>query len=189
VLLDHDPGLSKTIGPAGATPLISAATRGHTEVVDELLSKDCSLLEIPRSNGKNALHLAARQGHVEIVKSLLRKDAQLARRTYKKGQTALHMAVKGQSCEAVKLLLDADAAIVMLPDKKGNTALHVATRKKRVEVPYLGLSCTFLFKYVSFERFNCSHIFQMLQILVNGFNSHFVFSTSPKIRFFGSLLN
>ncbi|KAF3433798.1 hypothetical protein FNV43_RR24901 [Rhamnella rubrinervis] len=134
VLLDHDPGLSKTLGPSNATPLISAATRGHTAVVNELLSKDCSLLEISRSNGKNALHLAARQGHVEIVKALLDKDAQLARRTDKKGQTALHMAVKGQSCEVVKLLLNADAAIVMLPDKFGNTALHVATRKKRAEI-------------------------------------------------------
>ncbi|RDY14728.1 Ankyrin repeat-containing protein ITN1, partial [Mucuna pruriens] len=134
VLLDYDPGLSKTIGPSNSTPLITAATRGHTEVVNELLSKDCSLLEIARSNGKNALHLAARQGHVDIVKALLSKDPQLARRTDKKGQTALHMAVKGQSCDVVKLLLEADAAIVMLPDKFGNTALHVATRKKRVEI-------------------------------------------------------
>ncbi|KAF8396685.1 hypothetical protein HHK36_018310 [Tetracentron sinense] len=134
VLLDHDPSLSKTLGPSNATPLISAATRGHTAVVNELLSKDSSLLEISRSNGKNALHLAARQGHVDIVKALLDKDPQLARRTDKKGQTALHMAVKGVSCEVVKLLLDADAAIVMLPDKFGNTALHVATRKKRAEI-------------------------------------------------------
>ncbi|KAK6145330.1 hypothetical protein DH2020_022150 [Rehmannia glutinosa] len=129
VLLDHDPGLSKTIGPSNATPLITAASRGHSAVVNELLSKDCSLLEISRSNGKNALHLAARQGHVDIVKALLDKDHQLARRTDKKGQTALHMAVKGVNCEVVKLLLEADAAIVMLPDKFGNTALHVATRK------------------------------------------------------------
>ena len=64
VLLDYNPGLSKTIGPSNSTPLITAATRVHTEVVNELLSKDCSLLEIARSNGKNALHLAARQGHV-----------------------------------------------------------------------------------------------------------------------------
>ncbi|KAG6758417.1 hypothetical protein POTOM_038764 [Populus tomentosa] len=134
VLLDHDPSLSQTHGPSNATPLVSAATRGHTAVVIELLSKDGSLLEISRSNGKNALHLAARQGHVDIVKALLSKDPQLARRTDKKGQTALQMAVKGQSCEVVKLLLDADAAIVMLPDKFGNTALHVATRKKRVEI-------------------------------------------------------
>ncbi|GMY14632.1 ankyrin repeat-containing protein ITN1 [Fagus crenata] len=134
VLLDHDPGLSKTVGQSNATPLISASTRGHTAVVNELLSKDPSLLEISRSNGKNALHLAARQGHVDIVKALLEKDPQLARRTDKKGQTALHMAVKGVSCDVVKLLLEADAAIVMLPDKFGNTALHVATRKKRAEI-------------------------------------------------------
>ncbi|KAI3942198.1 hypothetical protein MKW98_003797 [Papaver atlanticum] len=134
VLLDHDPGLSKTVGPSGATPLISAATKGHTAVVLELLSRDSSMVEVPRTNGKNALHLTARQGHVEIVKALLDKDPQLARRTDKKGQTALHMAVKGHSCEAVKLLLDADSAIVMLPDKFGNTALHVATRKKRAEI-------------------------------------------------------
>ncbi|XP_042501728.1 ankyrin repeat-containing protein ITN1 [Macadamia integrifolia] len=134
VLLDQDPGLSKTLGPSNSTPLISSAHRGHMAVVKELLSKDSSLVEISRSNGKNALHLAARQGHVEIVRALLDKDPQLARRTDKKGQTALHMAVKGQSCEVVKLLIDADAAIVMLPDKSGNTALHVATRKKRAEI-------------------------------------------------------
>ncbi|KAA8518846.1 hypothetical protein F0562_016380 [Nyssa sinensis] len=134
ILLDHDPGLSKTVGQSNATPLISAATKGHVAVVHELLSKDSSLLEISRSNGKNALHLAARQGHVDIVKALLDKDPHLARRTDKKGQTALHMAVKGVSCAVVKLLLQADAAIVMLPDKFGNTALHVASRKKRVEI-------------------------------------------------------
>ncbi|KAL5716888.1 Ankyrin repeat-containing protein itn1 [Ranunculus cassubicifolius] len=134
VLLDHDPGLSKTLGPSNATPLISAATRGHTAVVNELLSKDSSLLEISRANGKNALHLAVRQGHADIVKALLDKDPELARRTDRKGQTALHMAVKGVSCESVKLILEADAAIVSIPDKFGNTALHVATRKKRVEI-------------------------------------------------------
>ncbi|CAN1798382.1 Ankyrin repeat-containing protein ITN1, partial [Linum perenne] len=72
------PSLSQTYGPSNATPLVSAATRGHTDVVIELLSKDGSLLEISRSNGKNALHLAARQGHVEIVRALLMKDPQLA---------------------------------------------------------------------------------------------------------------
>ncbi|MBA0662880.1 hypothetical protein Goklo_006948 [Gossypium klotzschianum] len=140
VLLDHDPSLCQTFGPSNATPLISAATKGHTAVVNELLLRDGGLLEGTRSNGKNALHLAARQGHIDVVKALLSKDAQLARRTDKKGQTALHMAVKGQSCEVVKLLLEADAAIVMLPDKFGNTALHVATRKKRAEIVHELLS-------------------------------------------------
>ncbi|RWW31326.1 hypothetical protein GW17_00004045 [Ensete ventricosum] len=134
VLLDHDPTLIKTFGQSNATPLISAAIRGHTEVVNLLLERDASLIELSKTNGKNALHFAARQGHVEVVTALLEKDPQLARRTDKKGQTALHMAVKGTSCEIVNALVDADPAIVMLPDRAGNTALHVATRKKRAEV-------------------------------------------------------
>ncbi|KAM1315086.1 hypothetical protein ACFX13_019014 [Malus domestica] len=101
VLLDHDPGLSKTLGLENSTPLISAAHKGHAAVVDGLLSKDSTLLEISRSNGKNALHLAARQGHAEIVRALLTKDPQLARRTDKKGQTALHMAAKDELCRDV----------------------------------------------------------------------------------------
>ncbi|XP_050108707.1 ankyrin repeat-containing protein ITN1-like [Malus sylvestris] len=101
VLLDHDPGLSKTLGPENSTPLISAAHKGHAAVVDGLLSKDSTLLEISRSNGKNTLHLAARQGHAKIVRALLTKDPQLARRTDKKGQTALHMAAKDELCRDV----------------------------------------------------------------------------------------
>ncbi|KAH0881017.1 hypothetical protein HID58_068411 [Brassica napus] len=135
---DHDATLSHTFGPSNATPLVSAAMRGHTEVVNQLLSKAGNLLDISRSNHKNALHLAARQGHVEVIKALLAKDAHLARRVDKKGQTALHMAVKGQSSEVVKLLLDADPAIIVelllsLPDTNANaltrerkTALDIA---------------------------------------------------------------
>nr|GMD53801.1 ankyrin repeat-containing protein ITN1 [Ipomoea batatas] len=73
------------------------------------LAKDCTLVEISRSNGKNALHLAARQGHVDILKALcLTKIHNLARRTDKKGQTALHMAVKGVNCEVVKCEREAE---------------------------------------------------------------------------------
>nr|ACN33858.1 unknown [Zea mays] len=134
-MLNHDRMLAKTSGPANTTPLISAAMRGHIEVVELLLEQDdFGLVEMARDNGKNALHFAARQGHTGIVKALLEKDPQLARRNDKKGQTALHMAVKGTSCDVLRALVDADPAIVMLPDKNGNTALHVATRKKRAEI-------------------------------------------------------
>jgi ankyrin repeat protein len=136
-MLLHNRLLAKTFGPANTSPLISAATRGHTEVVKLLLElDDFGLVEMAKDNGKNSLHFAARQGHVEIVKALLEKDPQLARRNDKKGQTALHMAVKGTNCDVLRALVDADPAIVMLPDKNGNTALHVATRKKRGEVIY-----------------------------------------------------
>ncbi|KAJ1286122.1 hypothetical protein BS78_03G328600 [Paspalum vaginatum] len=134
-MLHRDRMLAKTFGPGNTTPLISAAMRGHIEVVQLLLEQDdFGLVEMARDNGKNVLHFAARQGHIEIVKALLEKDPQLARRNDKKGQTALHMAVKGTSCDVLRVLVDADPAIVMLPDKNGNTALHVATRKKRAEI-------------------------------------------------------
>lgn len=134
-ILNLQPGLSKTFDLSNATPLISAAIKGHVEVVNELLAKDCQLIEIARSNGKNALHFAARSGYTEIVTALLEKDPHMVRREDRKGQTALHMAAKGANClEVVKVLLKVDPAIVMMPDKKGNTALHVATRKKREEV-------------------------------------------------------
>lgn len=169
-MLDHDPALSKTVGQSNATPIISAATRGHIGIVKLLLSRDCSMLEISRSNGKNALHLAARQGHVEIVKALLNKDPQLARRNDKKGQTALHMAVKGTSCEVVKLLLKADPALVMLPDRFGNTALHVATRKRRAEVS-IGIAKHNYITVMYFPYFAMvmSWIFFLFYFLVFGF--------------------
>lgn len=135
LLLDHDPGLSKTMGQHNETPVISAAARGHTAVVNELLSRDSSIVGLCKSNGKNALHLAGRSCHVEIVRAILDKDPTLATIADKKLQTALHMAVKGKdNCEVVKLLLEADPGGVMRQDKFGNTPLHVATRKKRVEI-------------------------------------------------------
>ena len=164
LLLDHDSGLSKTLGPSNATLLITAACRGHTEVVKELLQRDPTLLELTRSNGKNALHFAVRQGHLEIVQTLLQMDPQLARKADNKGQTSLHLAAKGRSAEVVKLLLHAVSAIVMLPDKKGNTALHVATRKKRVEVLFFLSSLSFAF--FCFLFFLSVPIFQLNLLIV-----------------------
>ncbi|KAE8655421.1 Ankyrin repeat-containing protein [Hibiscus syriacus] len=100
--------------------------KGHTAVVNELLSRDGGLLESTRSNGKNALHLAARQGHVDVVQALLSKDPQLARRTDKKGQTALQMAVKGQSCEIVDVLLSLPDMNVNALTRDHKTALYIA---------------------------------------------------------------
>eukprot|EP00252_Welwitschia_mirabilis_P017050 TRINITY_DN37910_c0_g1_i1.p1 TRINITY_DN37910_c0_g1~~TRINITY_DN37910_c0_g1_i1.p1 ORF type:complete len:581 (-),score=95.10 TRINITY_DN37910_c0_g1_i1:447-2189(-) len=135
-LLDFQPALSNTSDFLNATPLISAATNGHVEVVYELLAKDNGqLIGIPRNNGKNALHMSARKGYTEIVRALLKKDPQMTRKPDRKGQTALHMAAKGSNClEVVRELLQVDPAVVMLPDIKGNMPLHVATRKKRFEI-------------------------------------------------------
>lgn len=154
VLLEHEPALILSTDFFHTTALASAAKKGHTEVVEELLAKDCNLVKISRSDGKNALHLAGRNGHVEVVKALLKSDPQLARRTDKKGQTALHVAVKGQDCALVKLLIDVDAALLALPDLNGNTALHTATKKNRHEVIF-GLTMQILYLQKPRESFRC----------------------------------
>jgi ankyrin repeat protein len=79
-LLCRDRMLAKTFGPANTTPLISAAMRGHIEVVRLLLEQDdFRLIEVAKDNGENALHFAARQGRIGIVKALLEKNPQFAR--------------------------------------------------------------------------------------------------------------
>ncbi|TVU02212.1 hypothetical protein EJB05_52308, partial [Eragrostis curvula] len=58
-ILRHDRMLTQTFGPANTTPLISAAMRGHIEVVRLLLEQDdFGLIEMAKDNGKNALHFA-----------------------------------------------------------------------------------------------------------------------------------
>ncbi|CAL9777890.1 unnamed protein product [Musa acuminata subsp. burmannicoides] len=44
LLLSHDPTLGKTFGPSNVTPLISAAARGHTQVIKLLLAQNFSMV-------------------------------------------------------------------------------------------------------------------------------------------------
>ncbi|KAK6249206.1 hypothetical protein QUC31_020771 [Theobroma cacao] len=126
--------LSMTYDSSNTTVLHTAASQGHTEVVNFLLEKDSSVAAIASRNGKTALHSAAKNGHLEIVKALLSKEPGIATRIDKKGQTALHMAVKGQNVEVVDELIKSDPSLINMVDAKGNTALHIGTRKCRIQI-------------------------------------------------------
>ncbi|XP_022146096.1 ankyrin repeat-containing protein At5g02620-like, partial [Momordica charantia] len=112
----------------------TAATQGHTEIVNFLLEAGSGLATIARSNGKTALHSAARNGHLDVVKALVTKEPIVTTRTDKKGQSALQMAAKGQNLEVVEELIRADPSSINMVDNKGNTALHIAARKGRAEI-------------------------------------------------------
>lgn len=122
------------------TALHTAATQGHTEVVNFLLELGSSLSGIAKSNGKTALHSASRNGHIRVVKALLASEPAIAIRMDKKGQTALHMAVKGTNVEVVEELIKADRSSINIADTKGNTALHIAARKGRAQIVKLLLA-------------------------------------------------
>ncbi|EOY29491.1 Ankyrin repeat family protein, putative [Theobroma cacao] len=133
-LMEANLDLSMTYDSSNTTVLHTAASQGHTEVVNFLLEKDSSVAAIASRNGKTALHSAAKNGHLEIVKALLSKEPGIATRIDKNGQTALHMAVKGQNVEVVDELIKSDPSLINMVDAKGNTALHIGSRKGRIQV-------------------------------------------------------
>ncbi|KAM7492105.1 hypothetical protein LguiA_035026 [Lonicera macranthoides] len=102
MLLDQNPGLSKTRGPSNATPLISAAHGGHMAVLPD---KDM---------------------HVAIVKALVHKDPQLGRQMDNNGQTAMHRAAKGVNSEIVNELLQVPCTNVNALTRDHKTALDIA---------------------------------------------------------------
>lgn len=128
------PELCRVCNSSNTSPLYSAASHGHLDVLKAILDADISSILIVRKNGKTALHTVARYGRIPIVKVLIERDPAIVSVKDKKGQTALHMAVKGQDTNVVEDILDSDHSILNERDKKGNTALHIATRKGRSQV-------------------------------------------------------
>lgn len=91
----------------GETPLMEAAEKGYTEIVELLLNKR---VNINISNVKNitALSKAAYNGHTDIVKLLVNADATLNIRD-RDGKTALTYAFENEYKDIVKILKKAGA--------------------------------------------------------------------------------
>ncbi|KAF5828167.1 hypothetical protein DUNSADRAFT_18107 [Dunaliella salina] len=95
----------------GATALINASYRGHSKVVQMLLSskmggpagREAMLRQCTR-NGETALMAAAKGGHTEVLQVLLSAGAD-ARACDREGRNALMLACKRNKVEAVQLLL------------------------------------------------------------------------------------
>jgi len=75
-LLAHDAELLDLPGLDGQTALMTAASRGHAELVRDLLARGANPCKRDR-DGMRALDLAARQGHLAVVQTLLAHYPQL----------------------------------------------------------------------------------------------------------------
>ncbi|KAF0694254.1 Aste57867_14849 [Aphanomyces stellatus] len=102
---------SDCIGMQGFSPLHHAASRGHLEIAQLLLSFGWPLDHINQM-GETALHLASHGGHVHVVECFLDKGAHV-NAVNADHETALFYAARKGHFRIVRLLLrrDADAAL------------------------------------------------------------------------------
>ena len=114
----------------GATPIMVAAAKGHSDCVVTLLSANAQVDAKAEKNGVTALMAAAAEGHLDCVSALLIADAQVDVKGMEEldGVTALHLAATEGHSDVVALLLKsgADPGVT---DKDGDTALDLARQK------------------------------------------------------------
>ncbi|KAF7836479.1 ankyrin repeat-containing protein [Senna tora] len=106
-----------------------AASRGHTDVVRELLKKWPYLDGEADDNGNSALHHACSEGHRQIVWMLLRHNRNLALRYNFHGYTPLHLAViSGCSVSILWEFAFSSAASFLRLTGEDDTVFHLAVR-------------------------------------------------------------
>lgn len=133
----HEDGFANTWE---RTPLLIAAERGQTEIVDLLLKKGADINARDRTNGaplsqgNSALILAAAMNHLDTVQLLLaqaKKPDILLRE--QAGKTAFWFAVANENLEMTKLLYSHGSKI-NLPDKSGASVLTTTVLHKQYDV-------------------------------------------------------
>ena len=101
-LLDGYPDLMMRRDPNGMTPMMWAAGKGHTDIVEYLISKGADV-NTANYSGRTALHHAAFYGHLDVVKLLLSKGADPNIKNIEQ-KTALESAQKGNHQDIVDAL-------------------------------------------------------------------------------------
>ncbi|CAI8055803.1 Ankyrin repeat domain-containing protein 50, partial [Geodia barretti] len=84
-----------------SSPLGIAAGKGHTEIVEKLISAG-AVINYQNKNGATALFVASKKGHLEVVRLLLESGAKDL--PYKDGRTAMSVARTKGHQQIVKLL-------------------------------------------------------------------------------------
>ncbi|XP_034114180.1 ankycorbin [Drosophila albomicans] len=116
----------------GLTALHCAASRGHTECIDTLISLCGAPTDLIDSNGCTALHYAVTLGHADATARLLDLEADPNRQD-RKGRTPAHCGCSKGQFETLKLLKERGANL-WLRNAKGDLPLHEAAASGRREL-------------------------------------------------------
>lgn len=113
------------LNPAGESPLMMAALKGHTEIALQMIDKGAEL----NKTGWTPLHYAATAGQVQLISVLIDKAAYIDAES-PNGTTPLMMAAMYGTPGAVKLLLE-EGADPFIKNEQGLTAIDFAQRAKK----------------------------------------------------------
>lgn len=120
----------------GQTPLYLASSRGHTNIVQSLISHsadlnaECDDIYGPWQVVWTPLLVATRNGRLEVVRVLLESGADMNHQD-NLSKSLIHLALRHPSTDLAKLLLSSGANPNAL-DRWGNTALHDASSSGQI---------------------------------------------------------
>jgi ankyrin repeat protein len=120
------------LGAQSRSPVASAAERGDSEAVKQLL-KDGADVNASMGDGMTALHWAAERGDVQLTNILLYAGANVAAVTRVGQYTPLHVAARTGNASVVKALLAGHAVVDARTVPSGATALHLAAAAGNVD--------------------------------------------------------
>ena len=118
--------------PQGATPLLVAAQKCHTDICGLLLAHGSNVNEVVPDIKNTALQLAAMEGHNASVEVLLSWGAEVNPQDHA-GFTPLHVACQDGHLICVETLLKAGASLT-LPNIQGLLPIHLAALDNRVKI-------------------------------------------------------
>ncbi|THG15842.1 hypothetical protein TEA_023865 [Camellia sinensis var. sinensis] len=121
------------------SPLHVAASRGHTQFVQQLLNSNSELAGVFDSEHRSALHLASAKVkyNQEETLILLVENVEcydLINATDSNGNTLLHVAVFNNKFTLAKLLLDRNVELAEALNSQHQSALHLASAKGYIEI-------------------------------------------------------
>jgi hypothetical protein len=134
-MLKDNPDLLGSQDEHDNRPLHLAVEGGHKAVVEFLLLRRKSDVNVKARNGTKPLHLAAGGGHKDMTELLLLKNADVNAMT-NKGYTPLHLAAEGGHKAVVEVLLLKKAHVNAVTNKR-LTPLRLAVLAGKLDVAEL----------------------------------------------------